>query len=76
MLLIRTHQRASSTDDTMPSHYALSIDRAELPVVPTGSSLEHTVRSRHAEGRSQRSIARDLGIDRRKVKQIIDRDAE
>jgi DNA-binding CsgD family transcriptional regulator len=34
--------------------------------------MEQTVRGWHAEGRSQRAIARDLNIDRRKVKQIID----
>jgi hypothetical protein len=29
----------------------------------------------HSEGRSQRAIAGDLHIDRRKVKKIVDRDA-
>jgi hypothetical protein len=33
------------------------------------------VRDLHAVGRSQRSIAGDLNIDRRKIKQIIDREA-
>jgi DNA-binding transcriptional regulator LsrR (DeoR family) len=40
--------------------------------MPTVSSMEQTVRTWHAEGRSQRAIARDLNMDRRKVKQIID----
>ena len=37
--------------------------------------MEQTVRTWRAEGRSQRSIARGLNIDRRKVKQIIDQEA-
>jgi DNA-binding transcriptional regulator LsrR (DeoR family) len=36
-------------------------------------SAEQRVQTWHAEGRSQRAIARDLAMDRRKVKQIIDR---
>ena len=38
-------------------------------------SLEQTVRAWHKAGHSQRAIARELNIDRRKVKQIIDRAA-
>ena len=34
--------------------------------------MEQTVRAWHSAGRSQRAIARDLGIDRRKIKRIID----
>jgi DNA-binding transcriptional regulator LsrR (DeoR family) len=34
--------------------------------------VEQTVRAWHRAGRSQPSIARDLGIDRRKIKRIID----
>lgn len=76
MLLIRTHHRASpiDSDDASPNDSAPPTDHAEPPEVATVSSLEHTVRSWHAEGRSQRAIARDLNIDRRKVKQIIDHD--
>ena len=44
----------------------------ELPVAPT---LEQTVRARHDAGRSQRAIARELNIDRRKVKRILDQAA-
>ena len=43
-----------------------------IEVSPT-LTLEQTVQARHGEGRSQRAIARELNIDRRKVKQIIDR---
>ena len=41
----------------------------ELSVAPT---LEQTVRARHEAGHSQRAIARELNIDRRKVKGMID----
>jgi hypothetical protein len=77
MLLIRTHQRASSTDpnDVTPTHPALPTDHLETPMEQPASSLDETVRAWHAEGRSPRSIARDLNIDRRKVKQIIDQEA-
>jgi DNA invertase Pin-like site-specific DNA recombinase len=36
---------------------------------------EQVVRARHNAGHSQRAIARDLRIDRRKVKRIIDQAA-
>jgi hypothetical protein len=77
MLLIRTHQWASSnsSDDATTTYSAAPTEHAEPTVVPTVSPLEHTVRTWHTEGRSQRSIARDLNIDRRKVKQIIDCEA-
>ena len=38
-------------------------------------TLDQTVQSGHEEGRSQRAMARELQMDRRKVKQIIDRTA-
>jgi hypothetical protein len=41
---------------------------------PPVLSLEQTVRERHSAGRSQRAIALELGIDRRKVKRITDGD--
>ena len=70
MLLIRTHQRATS----IGSGEGILNDSEPLTddAVP---SVVQTVRTWHAEGRSQRSIARDLNIDRRKIKQIIDGDA-
>jgi hypothetical protein len=59
----------------MRDHPGPPTEHTEPSEVPTTSSLEHTVRNWHTEGRSQRAIARDLNIDRRKVKQIIDRKA-
>ena len=44
----------------------------ELMVAPT---LEQSVRARHEAGQSQRAIARELNIDRRKVKRILDQAA-
>jgi hypothetical protein len=38
-------------------------------------SLDQTVRAWHGAGRSQRAIARELNIDRRKIKRIIDHPA-
>jgi hypothetical protein len=74
MLLVRTHQRAGfdESDAETASQSAPPTDHTEPRVAPTAISLEQMVRTWHAEGRSQRAIARDLVMDRRKVKQIID----
>ncbi len=45
------------------------------PALPVAPSLEHTVRALHTAGHGQRAIARELNIDRRKVKRIIDQAA-
>jgi DNA-binding transcriptional regulator LsrR (DeoR family) len=37
--------------------------------------LEQAVRRRYEAGLSQRAIARELGIDRRKVRRILDQTA-
>jgi Protein of unknown function (DUF2637) len=42
---------------------------------PDAPGLEQTVRAWHDAGHSQRAIAREFSIDRRKVKQIIERAA-
>ncbi len=44
----------------------------ELTVAPT---LEQAVRARHEAGHSQRALARELSIDRRKVGRILDQAA-
>jgi hypothetical protein len=51
----------------------LPVPAARQEVPPSAASLEQAVRARHSAGHSQRAIARDLSVDRRKVKQIIDR---
>jgi len=37
--------------------------------------LEQTIRAWHSAGHSQRAISRELNIDRRKVKRILDQTA-
>ena len=41
----------------------------ELSAAPT---LEQTIRTRYEAGHSQRAIARELNLDRRRVKRILD----
>jgi hypothetical protein len=70
MLLIRTeHQEPaeqSSCSADVPS-CDMAIRRA-----PLAPPLEQTVREWHEAGHSQRAISRELNIDRRKVRQIIE----
>jgi hypothetical protein len=77
MLLIRRHHQADaeSEADEAPSGVVPELAQAEPSVVQETPTLELSVRDLHAAGHSQRSIARDLNLDRRKVKQIIDREA-
>jgi hypothetical protein len=77
MLLIRSRHAASADDSTdgTPYHELPAVEQSD----PTGASpvltLEQTVQAWHGEGRSQRTIARELNIDRRKVRRIIDQAA-
>ena len=68
MLLVRVHHQARpiDSDNANSNHLEPLKNHAEPDVV-------QTVRTWHSEGRSQRSMARDLNIDRRKIKQIIDK---
>lgn len=77
MLLIRTQRQddADQSADVAPNHSVPAMEQDAPPVVQPALSLEQTVRARHSAGHSQRAIARDLSIDRRKVKQIIERAA-
>jgi hypothetical protein len=77
MLLIRVER-----DTTGMHHWAAWQDHAapsaghEAPPAPADRpTLEQTVHAWHHAGRSQRAIARDLNIDRRKVRRIIDQAA-
>jgi hypothetical protein len=72
MMLIRTRRgtRANDAEPELRYQPAPSLDleaSRELPVAPT---LEQTVRGRYEAGHSQRAIARELNIDRRKVKRL------
>jgi hypothetical protein len=77
MLLIRKrHQHVTDLEaDDVTSDAVPELVQPEPPMVDPARSLEQTVRDLHAVGHSQRSIARDLNITRRKVRQIIDGDA-
>jgi hypothetical protein len=74
MMLIRTGRGARSVTGESTSQYQPAPPPAqdaplELPVAP---SLEQTIQARHEAGHSQRAIARELDIDRRKVKRVLD----
>ena len=76
MLLIRKHHQADAGQAAdAASHVALGLAQSAPPVVQLAPTLDQAVRDLHAAGHSQRSIARDLNLGRRKVKQIIDREA-
>ena len=46
--------------------------RLAVRILAGAPDVVQTVRAWHDAGHSQRAIARELGIDRRKVKRIID----
>lgn len=77
MTLIRTGHRADADRPAPVSESPLSSVR--VPDAPPTSTdappLEQAVRAWHSAGHSQRAIARELNIDRRKVKRIIDQAA-
>lgn len=62
MLLVRTASRATSA---VSAHSLVLANASEEP------TLDEVVRTMHREGISQRAIARELNIDRRKVKRAI-----
>jgi hypothetical protein len=69
--LIRTKPPVESP--ATPTAHANRAAVHDAPPVPAGRpAVEQTVRAWHSAGRSQRAIACDLGIDRRKIKRIID----
>jgi hypothetical protein len=75
MVLIRSENRAASAwHGNAPQIQEAPTLAQSTP--PAQATLEQTVRAWHFAGRSQRAIARELTIDRRKVKQIIDRTAK
>jgi hypothetical protein len=77
MMLIRTGRRTPVENAEPASVYQAGPPLAheaprELSAAPT---LEQTVRARYEAGRGQRAIARELDIDRRKIKRILDQAA-
>jgi hypothetical protein len=75
MTLIRAAHgtTAEHASDTAESPAAPTLEQGAPEVPPEAPTVEDTVRARHRAGTSQRAIARELNIDRRKVKQIIER---
>ena len=74
MMLIRTG-RGTRVGDAGPGRrdQAAPPPAQEAPLeLPAAPGLEQTVRTRYEAGQSQRAIARELAIDRRKVKRILD----
>jgi hypothetical protein len=74
MLLIRKHHQGDTehvavhtTSDDAPAFAS-----SEPPVGLPTPTLEQTVRGLHQSGHSQRSIARELNLDRRKVRKIVE----
>ena len=73
MLLIRSaHQPGAEGLPEAAADLPVPVARRGLP--SAGALLAQPVRAWHHAGRSQRAMARELNIDRRKVKQILDRD--
>ena len=77
MMLIRTGRDTWSGETGYePPYQAVPPPAREAPperrAAPT---LEQTVRMRHEAGHRQRATARELNIDRRKVKRVLDRAA-
>ncbi len=74
MMLIRT-RRGTRVGDAGPGRrdQAAPPPAQEAPLeLSAAPGLQQTVRARHEAGHSQRAIARELDIDRRKVKRILD----
>jgi hypothetical protein len=77
MTLIRTETRASATpavSEQVSQSLPIADDDAP-PALTEAPSMEQAVQAWHIAGHSQRTIARELSIDRRKVKRIIDKAA-
>jgi hypothetical protein len=77
MTLIRTERLATAmpSPTATTSHPAPIADRQAPPALAQAPTLDQAVRAWHHADRSQRAIARELNIDRRKVKRIIDQAA-
>jgi hypothetical protein len=77
MTLIRTESRASAEPaPSVPVNHSVPIEDDDAPLALTEApGVEQTVRAWHNAGHSQRAIARELNLDRRKVKRIIDQAA-
>jgi Protein of unknown function (DUF2637) len=77
MTLIRTGRgaRARDAEPELRHQPAPQLEQEAALELSAAPTLEQTVLARCEAGHSQRAIARDLDIDRRKVKRIIDQAA-
>jgi Protein of unknown function (DUF2637) len=77
MTLIRTERQASAAPSmsVFVSQPMPITEHNAPPALTEASGLEQAVRAWHNAGHSQRAIARELKIDRRRVKRIIDQAA-
>ena len=77
MLLIRVERGTTRMDNwaAWQGQTAPPAGQDAPPGLADRPTLEQTVRAWHHAGRSQRAIARELNIDRRKVRRIIDQAA-
>jgi hypothetical protein len=77
MVVIRAgHETGDALSPGTDESHAEPLPEPDVPSEPASvPTLVQTVRAWHDSGRSQRAIARELNIDRRKVKQIIERPA-
>src|SRR5207245_1161235 len=72
MTLIRTANAVATEPSVALVHQPSSAVAADVPAAaPSVPDLEQTIRDWHGAGHSQRAIARELSIDRRKVKRAI-----
>jgi DNA-binding NarL/FixJ family response regulator len=77
MMLIRTGRRArEGAVEVEPQYHAVPPLAHKAPLeLSAAPTLEQAVCARREAGLSQRAIARELNIDRRKVKRILDQAA-
>jgi ribosome-binding protein aMBF1 (putative translation factor) len=77
MALTRAEHRTTvkPVADQSENHAAPTAEPDVPPERVEAPTLEQVVRARHDAGDSQRAIARELNIDRRKVKRIIEQPA-
>ena len=77
MTLIRTGRsiRTGGADGEPLCRAALTAAQKAPPELTVAPTLVQNVRARHESGQSQRAIAREFNIDRRKVKRILDQAA-
>jgi hypothetical protein len=76
MMLIKADHRPASESLVMAQSSGAPVLEFKAPPVPVRApTLEQTVRVWHEGGASQRAIARELNIDRRRVKPIIEQPA-